>query len=67
MERLRAAGDFAPPAPGTLEDALRGCLALGRGRVFADTWDLGLFEADPERRAAAAERIGRMNATQRPG
>ncbi len=40
MEALRARGDWAPPSLATLERALAAGLAMGRGRVFADTWNL---------------------------
>ena len=39
MERLEAAGDFAPPRLAALERALAEGLALARGRVFVDLWD----------------------------
>jgi radical SAM enzyme (TIGR01210 family) len=43
MERLKEAGEFARPRLSTLEKALKYALKLGKGRVFADTWNLGLF------------------------
>ncbi|MGC2638858.1 MAG: hypothetical protein WA294_16865 [Acidobacteriaceae bacterium] len=40
MEALAARGDFSPPALATLEGAMDYGIGLGRGRVFADVWDL---------------------------
>jgi archaeosine synthase beta-subunit len=40
MEALAASGEFTPPTLATLEDAVDYGLALRRGRVFADVWDL---------------------------
>ena len=40
LEALAARGQFAPPRLATLEAALEQGLQLGRGRVFADLWDL---------------------------
>jgi len=36
---------FVPPRTETLEAAFDACLALGRGRVFADAWDLPAEQA----------------------
>jgi archaeosine synthase beta-subunit len=43
MERLVVSGEFALPNLGDLEAAQSRAMALGKGRVFADTWDLGPF------------------------
>ena len=40
MEMLAAEGDFVPPDLRHLEAAMEYGLGLGRGRVFADLWDL---------------------------
>jgi radical SAM enzyme (TIGR01210 family) len=40
MEALEARGEFAPPTLDQLEAAAAGALAMRRGRVFADLWDL---------------------------
>ncbi len=65
MQALAHAGQFARPTLATLEDAHDAALALGRGRVFADTWDLARFSACdacfPHREA----RLQQMNLTQR--
>jgi radical SAM enzyme (TIGR01210 family) len=65
MERLRESGEFVAPTLATLEAAQRGALALGRGRVFADTWALEQFSGCPRCFAARLERLETVNLTQR--
>jgi len=65
LDRLRAAGEFEPPSLAMLEAAQRAALALGRGRVFADTWDLEPFSTCPACLAARRERLETINLTQR--
>ncbi len=65
MERLRKSGEFAPPTLAMLEEAQRAALALGRGRVFADTWTLEPFSTCPRCLAARRERLEAINRTQR--
>jgi hypothetical protein len=65
MERLRESGEFVPPTLASLEAAQRGVLALGRGRVFADTWALEPFSACHHCLAARRERLETVNRTQR--
>jgi hypothetical protein len=65
MERLRESGEFVPPTLATLETAQRDALALGRGRVFADTWALEPFSTCPHCFAARRERLQTVNQTQR--
>lgn len=67
LEALAARGDFAPPRPDTLEAALVHGIGLGRGRVFADTWDLERLEPDPGLRSGLQGRLERLNRTQRTG
>ncbi|MCZ7641180.1 MAG: radical SAM protein [Verrucomicrobia bacterium] len=43
LDALQAQGVFAPPALATLEAAAAYGVGLGRGRVFADLWDLERF------------------------
>jgi archaeosine synthase beta-subunit len=43
MERLLESGEFVPPSLADLEAAQSRAIALGKGRVFVDTWDLGQF------------------------
>jgi hypothetical protein len=40
MEELARAGLFSPPKLATLEAAMAYGIAMGRGRVFADLWDV---------------------------
>lgn len=61
MERLRASGEFVPPTLANLEEAQRAVLALGRGRVFADTWGLDEFSACPGCLAARRARLEAVN------
>jgi len=67
LESLEARGEFSPPRPETLEAALSYGIGLGRGRVLADTWDLGRLETDPTRRASLLSRLENGNRTQRNG
>lgn len=65
LDDLAARGEFAEPSLAVLEDAVAFGLALRRGRVFADLWDLERFrrcEACFDLRAA---RLAAMNRTQR--
>lgn len=64
MERLRAAGEWTPPTLAALEAAQTGTLALGRGRVFSDTWGLEGFAACPLCFSARRDRLERQNRTQ---
>lgn len=43
METLRESGDYAPPSLASLEAVQEYGLSLGRGRVFADLWDVAKF------------------------
>ena len=65
MERLRESGEFVQPTLAMLEAAQRAALALGRGRVFADTWALEAFSACPHCFAARRERLETVNLSQR--
>jgi radical SAM enzyme (TIGR01210 family) len=63
MEALAASGDYSPPALSSLEAVQEYGLGLGRGRVFADLWDIEKFYTcgcSPQRAARLAE----MNRTQ---
>lgn len=68
LEALAAQGLFQSPRLETLELAMDGALAAaaGRGRVFADLWDLERFSACERCFGARRERLGRMNRTQEP-
>ena len=61
MDELERAGLFHPPSLASLETVLARGIAIGRGRVFADLWDLERFydcpRCGPERRT----RLEQMN------
>ncbi len=64
MERLQSEGRFTPPKLSSLEQVLAAGIESGRGRVFADTWDVTRF-ADCSRCAAErVERLRQMNLSQ---
>ncbi len=65
MERLLASGEFVPPTLATLEASFREVLALGRGRVFVDTWGLEPFSTCASCFAARRDRLHRINFAQR--
>jgi radical SAM enzyme (TIGR01210 family) len=64
LEALAQAGQFAPPRLATLEAAFDHALNLGRGRVFADLWDLGRFAVGEPRFAERRSRLEAMNLRQ---
>ena len=65
LDALAAHGEFAEPSLSVLEDAVAFGLALGRGRVFADLWDLERFRRCGACFAARAARLAAMNRGQR--
>lgn len=65
MDRLRAAGEWVPPNLAMLEAAQTAALALGRGRVFSDTWALEPFSRCTSCFAARRVRLERVNLLQR--
>lgn len=65
MERLLASGEFVPPTLATLEESFSETLALGRGRVFVDTWGLKPFSSCPVCFSARRDRLQRINLGQR--
>ncbi|HXR05259.1 MAG TPA: radical SAM protein [Verrucomicrobiae bacterium] len=64
LERLMEAGEFAPPRLSTLEKAQELALNIGRGRVFADTWDLCRFSKCPTCLGRRSARIQATNLSQ---
>lgn len=64
MDRLMATGDFTSPRLATLERALELAIALRRGRVFADTWNLGQFSACSACLEKRQQRLHAINLTQ---
>ncbi|MFG0296563.1 MAG: radical SAM protein [Maioricimonas sp. JB045] len=66
MEQLAAAGAYAAPSLGSLEAVLENGLAMNRGRVFVDLWDVEQFFECPVCGPARAERLRQMNLAQTP-
>ena len=66
MEALQAEGLFSPPTLDTFEAAVDASLAgaTGRGRIFADLWNLERFSACAACFPARRARLARLNATQ---
>ena len=65
LDALARQGLFTPPTLPDLEEAAAAAVELGRGRAFADTWDLGAFSRCPACLPARTERLHTMNWTQR--
>jgi radical SAM enzyme (TIGR01210 family) len=65
MERLQAAGHFAPPTLSQLEAALDACLGFTGTVITADLWDVERLPACDSCRAARVERLRRLNLTGR--
>lgn len=65
LEQLSAAGQFAPPTLRSLERSLERSLSFGRGRVFTDLWDVERIFDCPICSRARADRLERMNLSQR--
>jgi uncharacterized Fe-S cluster-containing MiaB family protein len=66
IDTLARAGEFFPPNLATLELALDRGLALARGRVFVDLWDLEGFSDCPECLPARRRRLESVNRRQSP-
>ena len=64
MEELMRLGEFAMPDIASLEEVLAYGLSLGRGRVFADLWDLQLFSKCNQCFQSRQDRLTRMNLEQ---
>ncbi len=64
MDLLKEKGDFSPPDIRSLEKVLEYGIRLHAGRVFADTWDLGLFSTCGHCLAPRARRLTEMNLNQ---
>jgi hypothetical protein len=69
MERLAAAGHFAPPSLLGLESALEAALQIAPATtaVIADLWGADRLAACPDCRAARLDRLARMNRSGRAG
>jgi archaeosine synthase beta-subunit len=64
MDTMQRAGAFTPPDLRTLEKAVDYGVALGRGRVFADLWEIERIATCVYCRAARIARLERLNLTQ---
>jgi radical SAM enzyme (TIGR01210 family) len=64
MEQLQKEGDFSSPTLDSLEEVLAHGIALGRGNVFADTWDLHQFSNCEKCFDARSKRMEQMNLRQ---
>ena len=65
LDELARAGDFLPPTLGMLEESVAAGVALGRGRVFADLWDLERLKECSECFDERAVRLRTLNFEQR--
>lgn len=64
MEMLQEAGAFTPPDLRTLEKTVEYGVALGRGRVFADLWEIDRIVTCMDCRSARIARLEHINLTQ---
>lgn len=64
MEALEEDGTFVEPALSDLERAADGALAIGRGIVLADTWDLPRFARCPRCADGRIARVAAQNLAQ---
>ena len=64
LEALQEEGGFAPPTLEAFEEAVALAVGLGRGRVFADLWDLGNLRRCGACFPARAARLAAINRTQ---
>ena len=65
MERLTAAGRFAPPSLAALEETLDRALVAPRGRVVVDLWDAQRLTGCERCRSQRIDRLQRLNLFQR--
>lgn len=65
MEKLREEGEYIPPTLTSLEYVFERSLALNKGRVFCDVWDLEKFSDCAKCFARRKDRLTRMNLEQR--
>ncbi|MGH9316055.1 MAG: radical SAM protein [Thermoanaerobaculia bacterium] len=65
LDSLAEQGEFCPPSLDSLEAAAAFGLGLGRGRVFADLWDLEDFRRCAMCFSARVERLRTLNLHQR--
>jgi radical SAM enzyme (TIGR01210 family) len=65
MELLKEQGNFSPPDIRSLEKVLEYGINLNAGRVFADTWDLGLFSTCSKCSVQRITRLTEINLSQK--
>ena len=65
LDRLEEIGEFQEPALRELESAQQFGIGLGRGRIFADTWEIERFSRCPKCFGARVNRLAAMNLTQK--
>lgn len=64
MDSLHSQGLFQEPSLDSLEEVMEYGLGLGKGRVFADLWDLERFSGCDKCFAARRTRLEKINLTQ---
>ena len=64
LDELQRRGEFQPPTLAALETALAEGIALDRGRVFADLWNLGEFRHCPSCFEERRQRLSAINLLQ---
>ena len=64
LDELQSRGEFSPPDLSALEAVSAFGIGLGRGRVFADLWDLAKFSRCESCFAAREARIRAQNLRQ---
>lgn len=65
MEVLQKEGNYVPPILDALEEVFERSLALQRGRVFVDTWEIGFLTDCDKCFEARKLRLEQMNLTQK--
>ncbi len=65
LSALAARGEFSPPRLSIIEAALDHAVALRRGRVFVDLWNLELFSSCEHCFSARRDRMDQINHEQR--
>ena len=65
MEVLLEKGEYIPPTLSALEEVFERSLALNKGRVFVDTWDIEFLSKCDECFEARKLRLEKMNQTQK--
>lgn len=64
MEVLEKSGEYVPPTLDAFEEVLERALAFKKGRVFADTWDIGFLSSCNECFESRKYRLEQMNLKQ---